>query len=193
MKHDVEQQVPQGVVVFHHAAAELDDRDLVAELANPAQGFDQHVGLLDGALLANFGQGSELPQIPVAPLEPIREPPAERGKVPFCFADYAKGDSPRRFSDRLLVHNCLTRSQRRRWTAIPQSPLAPGQTTAAWGKHVILCGPRGVSTSRQRAEDRSTSRFSAPWAPPRPRFGPPGRWLDFEWRAASGRSSRCDW
>jgi hypothetical protein len=34
-------------------------------------------------------------------LEPIREPPAERGTVPFCSENYAKGDSPRRFSDRL--------------------------------------------------------------------------------------------
>ena len=45
-EHDVEQQVPQGVGVFHHAAAQLDDRDLVAELANPSQGFDQDVGFL---------------------------------------------------------------------------------------------------------------------------------------------------
>ena len=45
---DVEQQVPQGVCVLHHAAAELDDRDLVAELADPAQGLDQHVGFVNG-------------------------------------------------------------------------------------------------------------------------------------------------
>ena len=48
---DVDQQVPQGGFVFQHAAAELDDRDLVAELANPAQGFDQHVGFLSGGQL----------------------------------------------------------------------------------------------------------------------------------------------
>ncbi len=47
------QQVPQRVVVLHHAAAQLDDRDLVAELADPLQGLDQHVGLLDGL---RFGQ-----------------------------------------------------------------------------------------------------------------------------------------
>ena len=45
-EHDVDQQVAQGVDVVHHAAAELDDRDLVAELADPAQGFDQDVGFL---------------------------------------------------------------------------------------------------------------------------------------------------
>ena len=45
---DVEQQVAQGVLVLHHAAAELDDRDLVAEPANPAEGFDQRVGFLNG-------------------------------------------------------------------------------------------------------------------------------------------------
>ena len=42
--------------IFHHAAAELDDRDLVAELANPAEGLDQHVGLLDGSFLSRIGQ-----------------------------------------------------------------------------------------------------------------------------------------
>ncbi len=36
-------------------------------------------------------------------LEPIREPSAEKGTVPFCSEDSAKGDSPRRFSDRLLA------------------------------------------------------------------------------------------
>ncbi len=48
-EHDVEQQVPQRVGVLHDAAAELDDRDLVAELADPAQRLDQHVGLLNRA------------------------------------------------------------------------------------------------------------------------------------------------
>ena len=39
-----------AVGVFHHAAAELDDGDLVAELADPAQGLDQHVGFFNGFL-----------------------------------------------------------------------------------------------------------------------------------------------
>ncbi len=36
----------------------------------------------------------------VARQTPIREPSAERGRLPFYSADSAKGDSPRRFSDR---------------------------------------------------------------------------------------------
>ena len=36
---DVEQQVPHGPLVLHDAAAELDHRDLAAELANPARGL----------------------------------------------------------------------------------------------------------------------------------------------------------
>ena len=36
-------------------------------------------------------------------LEPIREPSAERGTVPFCSQGIAKRDGPRRFSDRLLI------------------------------------------------------------------------------------------
>jgi hypothetical protein len=40
---------------------------------------------------------------PLLDLVPIREPPAERGTVPFTSADSGKGDGPRRFSDRLLV------------------------------------------------------------------------------------------
>ncbi len=47
-EHDVEQHVPQGVRLLHDATAELDDGDLVAEPANPTEGFDQHIGLLYG-------------------------------------------------------------------------------------------------------------------------------------------------
>ena len=58
------EQMPQRVGIFHHAAAELDDRDLVAEAANPAEGLDQHVGFFDRVLVVFFdghrqrGQGS---------------------------------------------------------------------------------------------------------------------------------------
>jgi hypothetical protein len=38
-----------------------------------------------------------------SPLTHIRKPLAERGTVPFCSADSANGDSPRRFSDRLVT------------------------------------------------------------------------------------------
>ena len=54
---DVDQQVPQGGFVFQHAAAELDDRNLVAELANPAQGFDQDVGFLSRGQLQRAAAG----------------------------------------------------------------------------------------------------------------------------------------
>ena len=47
-EHDVEQHVAQGVFVLHHAAAELDDRDLVAKPADPAERLDQRIGLLNG-------------------------------------------------------------------------------------------------------------------------------------------------
>ena len=47
-EHDVDQQVAQGVDVVEQAAAEFDYRDLVPELANPAQRLDQHVGFLGG-------------------------------------------------------------------------------------------------------------------------------------------------
>ena len=48
--------MPQRIGVFHHAAAELDDRDLVAELADPAKGFDQDVGFFD-RMLVMLGDG----------------------------------------------------------------------------------------------------------------------------------------
>ncbi len=43
--------MPQRVIIFHHAAAQLDDGDLIAEAANPAQGLDKHVGFFDGVLM----------------------------------------------------------------------------------------------------------------------------------------------
>ena len=43
---DVEQQVGHRPRLLHHAAAELDDGDLTAELTNPTQGFDKDVGFL---------------------------------------------------------------------------------------------------------------------------------------------------
>ena len=49
-EHDVGQQMPQRVRILHHAAAKLDDRDLVTELPNPTHCFDQEVGLLNGIL-----------------------------------------------------------------------------------------------------------------------------------------------
>ena len=56
---DVDEQVPQGRFVFQHAAAQLDDRNLIAELANPAQGFDQHVGFLSRGQLQRAAAGLE--------------------------------------------------------------------------------------------------------------------------------------
>ena len=44
---DVQQQVGHRPRVFHHAAAELDDRDLAAELPNPREGFDEDIGFLN--------------------------------------------------------------------------------------------------------------------------------------------------
>ena len=49
-EHDVEQQVVERLGVLHDAAAELDDGDLVAELADPAHRLDQDVGFFDGVL-----------------------------------------------------------------------------------------------------------------------------------------------
>ena len=45
---DVQQQVDHGPLVFHDAAAELDDGGFAAKLADPGEGLDQHVGLLHG-------------------------------------------------------------------------------------------------------------------------------------------------
>ena len=52
----------QGRLVVHDAAAELDDGDPVAEAANPAEGLDEHVGLLDGLFLGRIGQVTGLPK-----------------------------------------------------------------------------------------------------------------------------------
>jgi hypothetical protein len=46
-----EQQVPQRSGMLDDAATEFDDGGCVAELADPSEGFDQRVGLLDGLLL----------------------------------------------------------------------------------------------------------------------------------------------
>ena len=43
----VEEQTRHGFLVFHDAAAELDDGDLSAEFADPLHGFDKGVGLLN--------------------------------------------------------------------------------------------------------------------------------------------------
>ena len=45
---DVQQQMDHRPIVFHDAAAELDDGDFAAELADPREGFDQDVGFLNG-------------------------------------------------------------------------------------------------------------------------------------------------
>jgi hypothetical protein len=55
-EHDVHQQMAERDVGLHHAAAKLDHRDLVAELANPGKRLDEHIGLLNGALLTDAGQ-----------------------------------------------------------------------------------------------------------------------------------------
>jgi magnesium-transporting ATPase (P-type) len=54
---DVEEQVSQRVRVLEHAAAELDDGRRVAKAADPAQGLDERVGLMDGLLLGTRGGG----------------------------------------------------------------------------------------------------------------------------------------
>ena len=54
-------------LVLHHAAAELDDGDLVAELADPAEGLDQHVGFCNG-----FFHGSGLPSKGARPMARVR-------------------------------------------------------------------------------------------------------------------------
>ena len=51
---DVEQEMAERIGVLDDAAAQLDDGGGVAKLADPPQGFDQRVGLLDGLLL-HFG------------------------------------------------------------------------------------------------------------------------------------------
>ena len=45
---DVQQEVPEVSLVFHDAAAQLDHRHLAAELADPGERLDEHVGLLFG-------------------------------------------------------------------------------------------------------------------------------------------------
>src|SRR5262249_20111255 len=47
-EHDVLQGGAQGIGVLHGAAAELDDREPIAEPADVAEGFDQGVGFADG-------------------------------------------------------------------------------------------------------------------------------------------------
>jgi len=42
--------MPECLLVFHDAAAELNDRDLVTELPNPAHRLDEQIGLLNGVL-----------------------------------------------------------------------------------------------------------------------------------------------
>ena len=54
---DVQQQVDHRPIVFHHAAAELDDRGLATELADPLEGFDQDVGFLNGFFQRDGSQG----------------------------------------------------------------------------------------------------------------------------------------
>jgi len=59
--------VPQRVLVLHHAAAELDHRDLVAKAADPAQRLDQRVRFLN-----RLEQGSRSPRtlpVELAPTE----------------------------------------------------------------------------------------------------------------------------
>jgi hypothetical protein len=53
---DVDQHVAERVIVLHHAAAELDDSDLVAKTPNPAERLDERIGFLD-----RFLQRCDLP------------------------------------------------------------------------------------------------------------------------------------
>jgi hypothetical protein len=53
-EHDVDQQVSQRFWVLHHAATQLDDRDLVAELADPTHRFDEEIRLLDSVVDHGF-------------------------------------------------------------------------------------------------------------------------------------------
>ncbi len=42
-KDNVDQHVPKRNIVFHHAAPQLDDRDLITKLTDPAECFDQRI------------------------------------------------------------------------------------------------------------------------------------------------------
>ena len=46
-EHDVDEHVSQLVLIFHHAAAELDHGHLAAETADPAQGLDERIGFFN--------------------------------------------------------------------------------------------------------------------------------------------------
>ena len=66
-EHQVQEQMAQGRGTFHHAAAQLDDRHLVAKTADPAEGFDQHVGILDRAsfwVISGKGHASRILAVP---------------------------------------------------------------------------------------------------------------------------------
>ena len=69
---DVLQRGLQGVGVFHGAAAELDDRQPVAERADVAEGLDQDFGLADGVVHRRLAQGGLAPAGPALSQAPVR-------------------------------------------------------------------------------------------------------------------------
>ena len=51
MKTTSTSRAPERLGIFHHRAAQLDDRELAVELADEAQRLDQYVRLADGFLM----------------------------------------------------------------------------------------------------------------------------------------------
>ncbi len=60
---NVDQQVFQAIGVLHDAAPQLDHRNFIAQLADPAEGFDQDSGFLNGSFhRARLGENKD-PQV----------------------------------------------------------------------------------------------------------------------------------
>jgi hypothetical protein len=76
---DVDEEMAEGIGVFDDAATELDDGGRVAELADPPEGLDEGVGLLDRLLLGLDGGGGGGPE---AAFREWLRPGPEGGKPP---------------------------------------------------------------------------------------------------------------
>ena len=78
----IHQKVGQGAGILHHASAQLDHVDLVAELADPVEGFDKRIGLLDG-LLQRSAPKVGFPWGAGPLMEPLGTAPPRRGNPLF--------------------------------------------------------------------------------------------------------------